>query len=312
MRKATKPESIVESLEASTKKTTAKPSRDEGAVPIHDKGDGTAKGGRKARGKSKAPTRPKSAKSHSSPAKQSAKSGPSAAPPPNADAPASEATTARDKGPKPKRQQTSKARKMRPQEGLDLMWNKGDLFNFLRVLAQASSKSVDRPKEFQRALRLIRRRAAAEPEELVRDVLKSGETIISYLLLRLESQILDQLREFDNTLDNAGGDILPQDFFDRVLPNWIQMQRHLGQIALSRATVSRQIELARAKQLENNRLERELSTLSTSVAPIDGSQSAQDTAPSAPPAVTGQFETDIEDLLTDPRPIREQLGDDFD
>ena len=87
-----------------------------------------------------------------------------------------------------------------------MLWDRGDLFNFLRVLAQASPNVVDRAKEFQRVLRLIRRCAAAEPEELVRDVLQSGETIISYLLVRLESQILDRLREFDNTFDNGAGD----------------------------------------------------------------------------------------------------------
>ena len=127
---------------------------------------------------------------------------------------------------------------------------------------------------------------AAEPEELVRDVLQSGETIISYLLVRSKARFSIDCGNsiIPSTMaraTNAAGEILPQEFFDRVLPNWIVMQRHLSQLALARASVSRQNELSRAKQLENNRLERELKTMSIAAAPIDGSPSAPEAAPIA-------------------------------
>ena len=221
--------------------------------------------------------------------------------------PASEPATATTKGPSPKKKTARKAKLLSPQEALDLMWARDDLFEFLRVLAFVPPGLVDRSKEFQRVLRLIRRRAAAEPEELVRDVLRSGETLIAYLILRFETQIIDRLREFDDRSDHNRRDFLPQEFFDRVFPNWVEMQRHLGQLALARASVSRQMGLARAKHLENDQLERELKeleTLPTSAVPIDGSQSAQEAAPTEPPPATGQAEAEVEDMIHMPyRPM---------
>jgi hypothetical protein len=290
MRKITKPASIVESGKSSTKKAAAKTSH-------------------AAHRSSKAALRPERAENRDAPS-QKPKATSSAAQPADADAPASEPATAGAEGPISKKKRAPKAKGRPPQEVLDLMWEWGDLFNFLRALAHAPPNSIDRAKEFQRVLRLIRRRAAAAPEELVRDVLKSGETIITYLILRLENQILDRLREFDANFDHGEGEILPQEFFDRILPHWIEMQRHLGQLALSRASVSRQMGLVRAKQLENDRLERELKTLSTSAVPIDGSPSAQEAVPTAPQAQPGQTEQDVEDMFGVDKSLQGQIARD--
>ena len=68
------------------------------------------------------------------------------------------------------------------------------------------------------------------------DVLKSGETIIAYLLLPRESDSRPTA-EIRHRGPSERANIVPQEFFDRVLPNWIDMQRHLGQIALARASL---------------------------------------------------------------------------
>jgi signal transduction histidine kinase len=122
---------------------------------------------------------------------------------------------------------------------------------------------------------MVRRRTKNDPEHFAGEILEFGAATIANLILRLNYFVDYRLQSHAENFYKVPGAGLPQDLTDTILPQLMTMHRALGELLLMRASIARQTELARAKRIENQRLEKFLAGATDSVRqPVNGSVGA--------------------------------------
>jgi hypothetical protein len=133
---------------------------------------------------------------------------------------------------------------------------RGDVLGFLFALATSHPAEVDNQREFGRLARLARRKALLDPDGFCDEVLDYGAAIIGYLNLRLVFYAERLIERSDFGHGRDAGANLPADVMEKVLPSLIQVQRHLADMSLLRASRDRQRALADAKRADIDQIEK--------------------------------------------------------
>jgi hypothetical protein len=151
---------------------------------------------------------------------------------------------------------------------------RGDPIGFFLSLAAAHPRATDLPSEFERLARIARRRALSNPDAFAKEILDHGLSAAGFLHFRLVYYIDRLLSNYD--LGRDGGASLPKEVVDVLLPALMQLDRHVADLTVMRATMARQAELARAKKIENDLAEMRNQAVAKTTAetPVNGKQVA--------------------------------------
>lgn len=127
----------------------------------------------------------------------------------------------------------------------------GDPFALFDEIMAAPFYELEISEEFPKLQQLVQQASRNDPLGFAKKMLDRGFSTVSYLALRIEFYITRMLGPTDQAFDRQVKAGLQQDIFHELLPRLMEMNQHLAAMAMARATVERQIELARAKRLEN-------------------------------------------------------------
>lgn len=127
----------------------------------------------------------------------------------------------------------------------------GDLWRFADALVD-SGGDVHPGNSLHRLRALVRERAEQDREAFADEVLQHGLELVAYVAIRtqilMERAILEQNRSLRCGQLHS---LLPETVTAKLLPQLVQMQRHLGEMLEMRAATLRKRELAVAKRREN-------------------------------------------------------------
>jgi hypothetical protein len=124
------------------------------------------------------------------------------------------------------------------------------------ALATSHPAEVDNQREFGRLARLVRRQALGDPDGFCDEILNHGTAVVGYLHMRLAFYLERLIERSDFGHGRDAGANLPADVLEKVLPSLIQVQRHLADLSLLRASRDRQRALADAKRADIDQIER--------------------------------------------------------
>jgi hypothetical protein len=130
---------------------------------------------------------------------------------------------------------------------------RGDPIGFFLSLAASHPRATDLASGFEKLARIVRRRALSDPDAFAAEIMNHGMSAAGFLHFRLTYYLERLLSNYD--LGRDGGASLPKEVVDVLLPALMQLDRHIGELATMRAAIARQTELARAKRIENDRIE---------------------------------------------------------
>ena len=150
------------------------------------------------------------------------------------------------KTPGPKRRK----RKLTIAETREQMAVSGDIDGLFSLLAISFCSDIDWEATFKLLTRAINVRSRRDPVAFVDEMYHRMHGFVSSLVLRSHLCVGKLIVQHDRSMRGAGTAELPRSL-ETVLPQLIELQQHLSEIAIAQAGTARSWALARGKQLAN-------------------------------------------------------------
>lgn len=176
-------------------------------------------------------------------------------------------------------QPTKRRRKLSPHEQCEQMGRAGDIAGLRRYLSQNEWSLVDQKHAFRQLRQATEVASRADPVRFSAELFAQVMGFTGYLLLRTHFIIETLIHRNDKVMYSHGPLGLHQEIREVYLPQLIELQRHVAELAESQARTARLWELARLKRRKNQRAEPPEIPVTTpaeqpGAAPVDAARSS--------------------------------------